>query len=384
MDTIKNKKSLSMKLIYISNTRIPSEKANTYQSMVMCDAFSKYFNSVEFWYPKRNNTKEMEKISDPFSFYEINNSFKLKKVLSLDFIYLYKISKKIWFLLKNITFSVSAIINLRYESSEDVIFVRDVITLKVLSLMKNLKLIKQKVYFEAHSYSMRQAIAIKDIDGLIVINNHLKELYEKNGIKSILVAHDGVNISEYKNLKAKEKKENVTIVYTGNLFEWKGVYTLADSLKYLNNVSCIIVGGSDDTLPQFKEYINSNKIKNVKLTGFVKKSETIKYLENADVLILPNSAKDKMSYYTSPLKLFEYMASKRPIVASKLPSLEEVLVDKVNSILFEPDNPKDLADKINWVLENDCSDIIGQAYKDVQEYTWDKRAKNIMRWMERC
>ena len=55
---VKNK----MKLIYISNTRIPSEKANTYQSMVMCEAFSKYFEKVEFWYPKRNNTEEMRQV----------------------------------------------------------------------------------------------------------------------------------------------------------------------------------------------------------------------------------------------------------------------------------------------------------------------------------
>ena len=159
---------------------------------------------------------------------------------------------------------------------------------------------------------------------------------------------------------------------------------MVDSMQYLDtNIRLIIVGGSTDTLPQFQEYVKKRNIENIEIVGFVQKSETIAYIEKADVLILPNSAKDKMSYYTSPLKLFEYMASKRPIVASRLPSIEEVLKDKENAILCEPDNPEDLAEKIKWVLNNDCDKIVRQAYEDVQEYSWDKRAENIAQWAMR-
>lgn len=374
-----------MKLIYISNTRIPSEKANTYQSMVMCEAFSQYFDEVEFWYPDMRNTTEMLKIDNPYKFYSIKETFKLKKIKCFDNDILFKYFNKVWFVSRSVTFGFNIALNLRKEPGDSLIFIRDVIGVKFLVLLKKLGLIKQKIFFEAHVYSKNISKLNKNIDGLVVINNYLKTLYEKEGIKNILVAHDGVKINEYKDIKFKSESISSikNIVYIGNLFKWKGVYTLVDSIKYFDkNIKFIVIGGSNDTLPFFKEYVKKNNIKNIEIIGFVQKKETLKYIEKSDVLVLPNSAKDKMSYYTSPLKLFEYMASKRPIVASRLPSIEEVLQDKKNSILCEPDNSKDLADKIKWCLENDTTKIVNQAYQDVQNYTWDKRAQKIVNWMK--
>ena len=103
----------------------------------------------------------------------------------------------------------------------------------------------------------------------------------------------------------------------------------------------------------------------------------LEFIEKADLLVLPNSAKDKMSLFTSPIKLFEYMASKRPIVASSLPSIKEILIDNKNAILFEPDDHIDLAKKINLALSKDCKYIVNNAYDDVKVYTWDIRAEAI-------
>ena len=60
----------------------------------------------------------------------------------------------------------------------------------------------------------------------------------------------------------------------------------------------------------------------------------------ADVLALPNPSSAISREFTSPLKLFEYMASGRPIVASDLPSLREVLADGRNALLVEPATPR--------------------------------------------
>jgi len=375
--------TLQNNLIYISNTRIPSEKANSYQSMVMCEAFSQNFKKVEFWYPKRKNTSQMDNIDNPFDFYNLCKSFFLKKIFTLDLHLISTIFPKVWFFILNMTFALNYSFKLRKYSQNTIVLTRDTIGLSILSFAKSMGFIKQKIYFEAHIYSPKISHFAKKVNGLIVINHYLKNLYEQDNVKNILVVHDGVKLEEYINIKPKNTTEVKKIVYIGNLFEWKGVYTLVDSLKYLDNsIRLVIVGGSADTLPSFSKYIQEHKIENIELVGFVKKIKTIKYIENADVLVLPNSAKDKMSYYTSPLKLFEYMASKRPIVASKLPSIEEVLEDKKNAVLFTPDDPKDLADKINWVLTNSCENIVQNAFHDVHEYTWLNRANKIVRWIK--
>jgi len=372
-----------MNLIYISNTRIPSQKANTYQSMVMCESFAKQVGSVEFWYPNGRNAQDMDKIDEVYKFYSINKIFKIIKIKCLDSVLLHDIIKsyKLWFVIKSLSFAFHYILKLKKLDDSYIVFTRDILGLRVLSFAKRVGFIKQKIYFEAHIYHKSISKNSRDIDGLVVINNYLKELYKKDGLSNILVAHDGVKLDDYKTLELKKGKDK-NIVYIGNLFAWKGVYTLVDSMRYLQEYKLIVVGGSSDTLPEFKEYVKNSGLKNIEIIGFVKKSDTLKYIDIADVLVLPNSAKDKMSYYTSPLKLFEYMASKRVIVASRLPSIEEVLEDKKNAILFKPDDSKDLADKIKWVFNNDCNEIIVQAYKDVQNYSWDKRAKNIIGWIK--
>jgi len=378
---------MSKKLIYITNTRIPSEKANSYQSMQMCNSFAKVYDKVEMWVPNGINTKEMKPYeNNPYKFYGIKNTFDIKRLLTIDYWWIHNLNQRIWSHFGAITFASTVLFKLKKENSTTPIFTRDWYVLKILLLGKRLGFIKHKIFYEAHKFSDRLIENYKKCDGLVVINKYLQELHYEKGITNILESHDGVNFDEYKEITnyTYEKKDKYTLVYTGNLFKWKGVHTLVDSLKYVNeNIELIIVGGSNEVLDDFKKYVDDIGLEDIIFTGHIPKQETIKYVQKADILFLPNSAKDKMSFYTSPLKLFEYMAAKRPIIASNLPSICEILEDNKNATLFEPDNPKDLADKINWTLENDCTDIVKQAFEDVQKYTWDKRAENIKEFMEK-
>ena len=84
-----------------------------------------------------------------------------------------------------------------------------------------------------------------------------------------------------------------------------------------------------------------------------------------DILVLPNSGKTEISRIrTSPMKMFEYMASKRPIIASNLSSLREIL-NKDNSILVSPDSPRDIFDgiKIVWIIRNYQIRLVNKPYK---------------------
>jgi len=378
-----------VKLIYITNTRLPSEKANSYQSMQMCYSFSKVFDEVELWTGKARNTKELEKVKDVFKYYNIEKTFLIRNFFQFDSKFLSNLNEFIWANLRDFIFSVNVCLSLvKYKkSSETVIYTRVWYMLYVFLFFKKIGLVNNKIFFESHKFSKFLLKPLSKIDGLVVINQYLNYLYKENNIKQIFTAHDGVNLEEYTNITKYKfipnKKEHV-ILYTGSLFSWKGVNTLVDCIKYLpKDFKLVCVGGSSKYLSDFKSYVNKSLESNrIKVIAHVSKKELLEYIENADVLVLPNSAKDKMSLYTSPIKMFEYMASHRPIVASSLSSIKEVLTDMDNAILFEPDNAKDLAEKIQYAVSLDCNRLVSQACKDVKFYTWEKRAHNIKGYMQ--
>lgn len=164
-------------------------------------------------------------------------------------------------------------------------------------------------------------------------------------------------------------------LYTGHLYAWKGVDTLAEACAYMPDISVYVVGGTDYDLAQFKKKYGG--VPTLHIIGRVPHEEIPLWQAAADVLVLPNTAQEDISaQYTSPMKLFEYMASNRPIVASALPSITELL-SADNAFLFEPDNPRALAEAVGAALR-DGAERAARAREDVREHTWEKRAQRIL------
>ncbi|PIR41928.1 MAG: glycosyl transferase family 1, partial [Candidatus Yanofskybacteria bacterium CG10_big_fil_rev_8_21_14_0_10_37_15] len=222
----------------------------------------------------------------------------------------------------------------------------------------------------------------------VVISEAIKKEFLKLGFneKNILIAPDGVDLEKFDlSISKEEARKKVgllfgkkIVMYTGHLFPWKGVDILAEAAQLLQDVDFIFIGGTEYDIQKFKN--KYQKVKNIKILGHKPHKEVPIYLKAADILVLPNSAKEEISSkYTSPLKLFEYMASGRPIVASDLLSTREVL-NESNSVLVKPDNPEALVEGIKSALANAklAEKISDQALKDVQDHTWRKRAEKII------
>ena len=83
----------------------------------------------------------------------------------------------------------------------------------------------------------------------------------------------------------------------------------------------------------------------------------------------------------SPLKMFEYMSSNRPIISSNLPVIKEVLINKENALLVEPDNLQDWRDAVQLLYQTESLrvQLAENAYKDyLNLYSWDKRAEALL------
>jgi len=95
--------------------------------------------------------------------------------------------------------------------------------------------------------------------------------------------------------------------------------------------------------------------------------------------VLHRQKKRETASYMSPLKAFEYMAAGKPIVASRLKVIGEVLEDRRNALLVPPDSVTEWAGAIQMLKDNEpLSRAIGErAHNDVQKYSWDERVKKI-------
>lgn len=392
------------RLLYITNTRIPNEQANGLQIMKMCGEFAKKFE-VELVVPWRIQTKLMKQLTDVYDYFGVERKFKISRLFSLNLTppwdsrlsYWTRTAQSILHWPQCLHFGLISAIYSLFQSAK-LVYSRDLFSCLFLYFFKPFH--NKRIFYEAHDFPLTKlgcklrCWTLRHVDGLIVISSKLAELYQSKGIpaEKTLVAPDGVDLSFFSaNLqKDKIKKElkippdKKIVCYTGHLYRWKGVPVLAQAMKGLVDECLLyVVGGTPRDIIKFQEFISSNQIPNVVVIGYIQPTQIPKYLAAADILVLPNTSEEAISrLYTSPLKLFEYMAAGRPIVSSDLPSIREVLNEE-NAVLVKPDSPEAIAEGIKKLLESeDLGNRLSQnAFNEAQLYTWEKRAERILEFM---
>jgi glycosyltransferase involved in cell wall biosynthesis len=385
-----------VKFAYITNNRLPSEKANAFQIAQMCSALASCGTDVTLFYPARRNLKRFDGV-DLFDYYKLPRNFKLHPIPCVDLFQLSggnaAVEPPIFFL-QTITFALSLVWALRNESFE-VYYARDIFVLGVILAV--FRKLKKQMFFEAHTFPASRLgrawvrRVVKRLGGVISISSALADQYIGFGISphNILIAPDAVELKRYEGLTKEEARRRLEIrdwrlaVYTGHLYEWKGASVFAEAASQLENVSALIVGGTEGDVRRLRAEVNRHGRKNVEVIGYVAPDQIPFYQAAADVVVLPNSAQSEISrLHTSPLKLFEYMASGTPIVASDLPSLREVLRDHENAILVTPDDANALANGIRLLLNDRAlADLLAAAArKSVEAMTWAARAESVIRF----
>jgi glycosyltransferase involved in cell wall biosynthesis len=227
----------------------------------------------------------------------------------------------------------------------------------------------------------RERIVWQRADGYITITQALHdELTDRFGERDrIAVVHDGVRIDRLQPIGRRGARP--VVGYAGHLYPWKGVDVLLEALARIPDVHGLIVGGHPSELDlercrgRAAELAIADRIT---FTGLVAPFEVGARIASADVLVLPNLPLRISRAYTSPLKLFEYMAAGRPIVASDLPAVREVVgVDA--AVLVKPGDPEALAAGLRRVLANpDLAERLARtALARVRDFTWDARAARI-------
>lgn len=375
-----------MRLLYVVNARIPTEKAHGLQIVKTIEALENAGVAVTLLIPRRKNHIKRN-IAD---FYNIKNGVK-RVVWVFDIVRpIQYLSERVYFPLQRLWFGLVAFAYALFWRG--VIYSRDITVSFLLSLFG-----KQAV-FEDHQPKRRfrsmYVLFLRHIPKKIVVAQHLITEYRAMNISeaSFMCAPNGVDIAEFDRIAADKTLWNrefgipndmPAVLYVGHFYRWKGVYTVLDAAKDIK-AAVVLMGGTKDDYEKVTRYVREQAITNVHLHQFMPHREVIRYIKSADVLLLPNTAHEERSQkYTTPIKLFEYMASGVPIVASHVLSFTPYLKHNENALLFEPDNPDELATAVNQAIQNRdrTASLAAAARESVKHYTWDARAQTIVNFI---
>ncbi|MEQ9660899.1 glycosyltransferase [Fulvivirga sp.] len=342
--------------------------------MKMCEAFSKTHDVELLTYIYYN--KGEKSVGAIFDFYNVSHSFKIKRLTFVKF----KGSKYFFSFLK----ACYALI--RWA---DVYYSRDFYTAMFLVNMG------KQVVHEFHSPLKMKAGVLgwmtkrffRKVKNVTVISNALKHQMLKDfnlPASKVIVAHDASVVPT--TTDKIDLGAGFHIGYVGHLYVGKGMEIVGKLAHCMTNVQFHVVGGNQNDIESWKA---KHGYFNLHYHGFIQQGSLSNYINAFDICLLPNQkivriwndGKTNISDFTSPLKMFEYMAHQKPIIASDLAVLKEVL-NNDNSILCNPENINEWQNAIHTLVNNKKlkQSISLQAYDDfINNYTWEKRSHRILK-----
>lgn len=240
---------------------------------------------------------------------------------------------------------------------------------------------------------LRLLLAGRGFRKLVVITHALERELQRavppRQWADILVEADGVNLDEYAAAATLSTPADIApltaqrplVGYVGSLHPGKGAELILPIASRLPAVRFLVVGGPEEMAAEYRRQGLGQGIGNVTWLGPRDNAEVPRYVLACDVLLLPNQrnvvllGRQDIGQWTSPLKLFEYMAAGKVIVASKLPVLAEVLSND-NAVLCEPDDPAAWAAAIGRIVAapETYRHLAAQARRDVERHGWGQRA----------
>lgn len=382
-----------MTVLYLADTRFPIERANGAQTMATCHALAG--RGLDVTLAVRPDTAQPPR--DPFVFYDLAPEPRLH-IRPIGFNAAPR-ARRIQFLL-----SAAALVartrgivytrdlglasfllqwparrrpRLVYESHG----VADVVSAEMPALLGRPDLVPSPA--KLHRLRRREARVWARALGYVTITRALAdELTTRFGPRShVFVIPDGAPDAWVQRTPDPIPAGPPVVAYAGHLYPWKGVDTLVRAIALTTNVRALIVGGHPGEGDRARVEQLARELgveERVTITGHVPPADVAGHLAAASILALPNASSAISERYTSPLKLFEYLALGRPIVASDLPSIREVLGDN-DAMLVAADDPSAWAAAFSTLAADPgrATSLAAAARRLAPGYTWSRRAARI-------
>jgi glycosyltransferase involved in cell wall biosynthesis len=370
------------KLIYIARSRIPSNRANCVQTLKMCSGFAAHLpvELIAPYYPEDARKRET-----------LRERFALARAFEVTWVPFLHWGER--FAVRG--YALAAALQARLRRGRYV-HSREPWSAYWLARAGS------RVGFEAHDleedrrYPVWQRLVSDEslspaLRGLFCISNSLIEDYAAAGARRELLhrAPDGVDLQRFD--PPIEKGEARTrlglpaaariVCHAGHLYPGRGIEETVEALGSLPDVLLLLVGGNPEDVGRVRAFASGRGTADrVRFEGTVPNGKIPLYLWAADALIMPYTSRTATVRAMSPLKMFEYMAAGRPIVATDFPAVREVLRNGENALLVTPDSAEEIARGLRRALDDRslAESISRRAHEDVKAYTWEERARKIL------
>lgn len=399
-----------MKMLFSTLARMPGEKAHSSQIAQNCQAFLKAGVDLELLIANRNSSLQPNDISIE-KYYNMELEIPRRYIDAIDiFGYLSDKSPRVFlqYAYRILIYSYhKKLISILQETEEEYVFYsRDIHTHYFLSkYMPNVKrILELHDLMEAEGQTRDiEEYVIHNTGGIIANTYLMRQELLNRGVPEykVLTGGNAVNAKTFPGRMGKNEARSKLklpinksiIAYVGNFHTQgleKGIRLIVDSIKYINNSVkdpfFIFVGGPLEYSEKYIDRLNAIGVDPSLYEFFGRQpyDDIHIWLGAADVLAMPLPNQKLFTKIMSPLKMYEYMTSGRPIVASDMPSLTTVLQNDVNALLPPMDSVEAFSNSVVSLLnDKELADRLGKRAKlDVSKYTWDNRAKRILEWID--
>jgi glycosyltransferase involved in cell wall biosynthesis len=358
------------KFDYVAEINLPSHSAYPLHVLKMCDAFAELNYKVTLYIFYKDNKLNFNKIK---KIYNLRNSFEIKSIFNQKKNYSFLDRLKLASLSNKMITEKSLIVSRSIITSIFLAFYKKKNSLEIHHQLQGLTYL----IFKFRNFFINE----KFLNFILIHKNLIKKLYVKSG-KSIIL-DDAVDINNFKKIRFKETNQ---CVYTGSLLRGKGIEVIKKLADLNPKIKFNIYGDINDLASENVEIL---KKKNMNFNNHVNYFQIPKILSKHRILLMPYQKKVfgigknlELSQFMSPMKMFDYLASGKIILASKLKVYEHVLKNNINSFLVHSDN----INQWNYMLrkifysKNQYKNIRNNALKTATKYTWVKRVQKIIRF----
>ena len=232
-------------------------------------------------------------------------------------------------------------------------------------------------------------------DLLIAVSEALRAHFEKAGVspEKVRILPNAVDTSLFRaesddgSLRSRLNLDGRFVVgFVGSFKAWHGVDFLVQTFARLHREDgayhLLLVGDGPMRAALEEETQRLGLQEAVTLVGNVPHEEVHRYLALMDVAVAPYPALE--DFYFSPLKLYEYMASSRAVVASRIGQVADVVAGGRTGLLYEPGDQEALIGCIQRLrAESNLRRELGQkARMSCAENTWRQNAQRVVGWVE--